>query len=120
MYSVTKKNWANIANVIMKPTMLAPTEVRERKKLKSIIGARTRSSITTKAASATAARANRPTIRGEPQCQLLPSTSASTSAVNPTVSAAMPPTSTPRPTVSSRDSRAANSVTASAPPRSAG
>ena len=50
-------------------------------------------------------------MRGEPQPQLLPSTSASTSAVRPTVSAAIPAKSTVLPTVSSRDSLAANSVT---------
>ncbi len=58
---------------------------------------------------------NSPITRAEPQCQALLSTSASTSAVSPTVNAAMPGMSTVRPTVSSRDSRAANSVTATAP-----
>ena len=53
-------------------------------------------------------------MRTEFQSQALPSTSASTSAVSPTVMLAMPGKSTLRDTVSSRDSRAANSVTATA------
>ena len=53
-------------------------------------------------------------IAGEPQPQELPSTSASTSAVRPVDSAAMPGKSTVRATVSSRDSRVANSVTTTA------
>ena len=52
---------------------------------------------------------------GEPQPHALPSTSANTSAVSVMVSRAMPGRSTLRPTVSSRDSCAANSVTTTAP-----
>ena len=85
-----KKNWANIANVTRKPTRFAPSEVRERKNVKSIIGALTRRSIWTNAASPTMATANNPMIRVEPQCQALPCTRASTSAVSPIVSAPMP------------------------------
>ena len=92
--------------------MFAPIEVRERKKVKSIIGALTRRSMTTNAVRDTAARTSSEITRAEPQCQLLLWTSASTSAVSPTVSVAIPAKSTVLSTVSSRDSRAANSVTA--------
>ena len=50
-------------------------------------------------------------IRGEPQPQALPSTSASTSAARPVVSVAMPGRSTLRATVSSRELAAAKRVT---------
>jgi len=42
MYSVRKKNCANIANKIRNATVFAPIDVRERKKVKSISGAVTR------------------------------------------------------------------------------
>ena len=54
-------------------------------------------------------------IAGEPQPQPLPSTRAKTRAVSEMVIVAMPGKSTRRSTVSSRDSCAANSVTATAP-----
>ena len=54
-------------------------------------------------------------ISGEPQPHEFPSMSASTSAVRPIESVAMPGRSIRRSTVSSRDSRVANSVTATAP-----
>ena len=53
-------------------------------------------------------------IRAEPQPHALPSTSASTSAVRPTVIVAMPGMSTDCAAVSSRDSCVANSVTTTA------
>ena len=55
------------------------------------------------------------TIAGDPQPHELPSTSARTSAVSPADSAAMPGMSTWCSVVSSRDSRVAKSVTATAP-----
>src|SRR4051794_8851984 len=58
--------------------------------------------------------ANRPMMRAEPQPHALAWTSARTSAVNPTVNAAMPGMSTSRVAVSSRDSCVANSVTTTA------
>jgi hypothetical protein len=109
-----KKNIASIENVTTKATRLAPRNDRSRKKAKSTIGTFTRISITTKATSATAATANSPRIGTEPQPHELPSTSASTTAVRPVVRAAMPGMSTTRATVSSRDSRVAKSVTATA------
>ena len=69
---------------------MAPTNERERKKAKFTIGALTRRSITTKAERLTTETASRAMIRPEPQCQGLPSTSASTSVARPTVSAAIP------------------------------
>ena len=78
------------------------------------IGAGTRVSITTKATRATTDAANRPMIRGEPQPQLVLSTSARMSAVRPADSARMPGMSTRLSIVSSRDSLVANSVTATA------
>ena len=89
--------------------------MRERKNVKSTIGTGTRRSTAAKLAMPTAASANRPRIRGEPQPHAFASTSASTSAVRPTVMTLMPVTSTFGITVSSRDSFAANSVTAIAP-----
>ena len=109
-----KKNIASIANETRKATTFEPRNERERKKAKSTIGARERSSISTNATSAMAAVTSRATIRPEPQCHWLPSTIASTIAVNPTVIAPIPGRSTDRETVSSRDSRAANRVTATA------
>ena len=64
MYSAMKKNIANIANVTMKATRFAPRNVRERKKAKSTIGARTRRSITTKRDQATTARGEQADDRG--------------------------------------------------------
>ena len=90
MYSVRKKNWENIANVTKNATRFEPRNERERKKLKFTIGAREWSSIWTNASSPSAAVANRPRIAGEPQCQLLPSISASTSAVRLSVSVTIP------------------------------
>src|SRR5215218_8490555 len=99
----------------MNATMFAPRNCFERSDSKSTTGAVERFSITTKTASATALSASRPTIAGEPQPHELLSTSANTSAVRLTVRPAIPGTSTVRPTVSSRDSCAANSVTITAP-----
>ena len=59
-----------------------------------------------------AAAANSETIRAEPQPHELPWTSARISDVRPIVIDAIPGKSTLRETVSSRDSRAANNVTA--------
>ena len=70
--------------------------------------------MTTKPTRPMTAAANSAMISGEPQPQALPSTSARTSAVRPVDSAAMPGKSTVRATVSSRDSRVANSVTTTA------
>jgi hypothetical protein len=110
-----KKNIASIAKETMNATMLAPRNVRERKKLKSTIGEDWRRSITPKPASAMAAKASSTSSRVEPQCHELPSTSASTSAPRPLVSVSTPGMSTRWATVSSRDSRTANSVTRIAP-----
>src|SRR5205085_12385406 len=110
MYSVRKKNWENIANVTKNATRFEPRNERERKKTKSTIGARERSSIRTNAASPTAASTNSPITTGDPQCQLLPSTSASTSAVRLAVSVTIPGQATDRWTVSSRLSFVATSV----------
>ena len=74
------------------------------------IGARTRSSIATNAASPAAPPTNSPTTAGEPQPHELPSISASTSAVNAAVRTATPGKSITRSIVRSRDSRTANSV----------
>src|ERR1019366_1583878 len=115
MYSARKKNWASIAKETMKATRLEPRKERERKKPKSTIGATVRRSITAKATIDAIASASSPITRAEPQCQALPSTSASTIEVNPTVIAAIPGRSTLRVTVSSRVSRVANRVTATAP-----
>ena len=60
---------------------------------------------------ATTLSASSAMMPGEPQPHALPSTSANTSAVSAAVMPAMPGMSTLRPTVSSRDSCAANSVT---------
>ena len=114
-YRAMKKNIASIANDTTKATRLVPRNERERKNEKSTIGLRTRSSMATNATSAKAASANRPTIRPEPQPQRLDSTSPRTRPVSPMVSVATPGTSMRRATVSSRDSCAANSVTATAP-----
>ncbi len=46
-----KKNIASIAKLTMKATMFAPAKVRERKKVKSTIGARLRRSTNTNDAS---------------------------------------------------------------------
>ena len=54
-----KKNCENIAKETIRPTRFAPSDVRERKKAKSIIGALTWRSIGMKAPSATTAMANR-------------------------------------------------------------
>ena len=87
--------------------------MRERKNVKSTIGAGERRSMTHEADQADDrdARTGRGSAR-EPQPHALPSTSASTSAVRPTVSAAMPGSRPARVAVSSRDSWVANSVTA--------
>ena len=115
MYSARKKNIASIPNETMNATTFAPRNCFERSASKSTTGAADRRSIATNAAPEATLSASSPMIPGEPQPQALPSTSANTSAVSDTVSAAMPGTSTVRPTVSSRDSSAANSVTATAP-----
>ncbi len=99
----------------MKATTLAPRNCFERSASKSTTGAAARFSIATNAADAATLSASSPMIAGEPQPHALPSTSANTSAVSATVMAAMPGMSSLRPTVSSRDSCAANSVTATAP-----
>ena len=111
MYSASEKNVANITKETMKATTLAPKKARERKKPNSTIGARRRGSIATKAASARSATPNSASTRAEPQPHALLLTSASTSAVSPTVSVATPGTSTSRVAVSSRDSCTANRVT---------
>ena len=64
--------------------------MRDRKNAKLTIGALAPRSIITNATSATAATARSEITRADPQRQLLPSTSASTSAVSPIVTAAMP------------------------------
>ncbi len=110
-----KKNIASIAKLTMKATMFAPRKVRERKKLKSTIGADWRCSTAAKPASPTTATASSDSSRAEPQCQALPSTRASTSAARPIVRLSTPGTSTRCAAVSSRDSRTANSATSTAP-----
>ncbi len=115
MYRLRKKNIPSIEKEMMNATMFVPRKVGARKKLKSIIGTGTRRSTAAKKAMPSAASANRPRIRGEPQPQALASTSASTSAVRPSVMTLMPAMSTFGTTVSSRDSLAANSVTTIAP-----
>src|SRR3981081_414416 len=99
-----KKNIASIANDTMNATMLAPRKVRERKNLKSTIGALERSQLTTQPTITTTASTSSDTVLVLPQCQRLPSTRASTSAVSPIVMAAIPGKSTDLETVSSRDS----------------
>src|ERR671928_1262157 len=111
MYSAMKKNIASIANETMKATRLAPKNERERKKRKSTIGSALRTSATAKATNAAAATASSPTTAGEPQPQELPSTSASTSVPRATLIVATPGMSTWWVELSSRDSRAAASVT---------
>src|SRR3954447_11423502 len=113
-YSAMKKNIANIENVTAKATMLAPMNDRDAKKRKSTTGTAERRSMATKAASEAMEATSSATIPAEPQPHELPSTSASTRAVRPSVSVTMPGTSTRRDAVSSRDSRVANSVTATA------
>ena len=85
-----KKNIASMANETMNATELAPRNERDRKYSNCTIGARPCRSTSTNATIPTTAVASRETIAGDPQCQRLPSTSASTSAVSPTESAAMP------------------------------
>src|SRR4051795_5001403 len=109
-----KKNTANMANEIVNATTLAPRNERERKNAKSTIGASDVRSIATNVVSPSTATTSTQMTRAEPQPHELLSTSASTSPVSPTVSEAMPGTSTWRVAVSSRDSCAANSVTATA------
>src|SRR4051812_21304552 len=109
-----KKNIANIENVTAKATRLAPMNDREAKKRKSTTGTGERRSMTTKPARETTATVSSDTMPAEPQPQELPSTRARTSAVRPSVSVTMPGRSMRRDAVSSRDSRVANSVTATA------
>ena len=90
MYRARKKNIASIANVTMNATVLAPTNDLDRKYSNCTMGARPRSSTITKATSPTTAVARSATIGVDPQCQRFPSTSARTSAVSPSDSAAMP------------------------------
>src|ERR671926_1669524 len=111
MYSAMKKNIASIANETMNATRFAPKNERERKKRKSTIGSALRTSATAKAANAAGATASSPMTAGEPQPHELPSTSASTSVPRATLIVATPGTSTWWVELSSRDSRAAASVT---------
>src|SRR3954453_4977958 len=114
MYSARKKNIASIEKLTMKATTFAPRKLRERKNEKSTIGTRARRSATTKPTRQIAATAKSERIRVESQPQLLPWTSARTSAASPQPSVSTPGTSTTRSTVSSRDSGAAASVTTTA------
>ncbi len=115
MYSAVKKNIASIANDTMNAIAFVPRNVCERNSVKSTIGSSTRRSITAKAVRPTAAVASSATISGDPQPQLLPSISASTSAVRPVEMVKMPGQSIVCRVLSSRDSCVANSVTATAP-----
>ena len=67
MYSETKKKTPNIASATRSMTRFAPVYVRLRKSSSGSIGSRRRRSITTNAASETAAMANAPTIRADVQ-----------------------------------------------------
>src|SRR5919106_5150350 len=98
-----KKNWPISANEITTATTFAPTNVRERKHEKSIIGARLRDSIAAKATSAVTDAANRARIRDEPHPQRCASITANVRPVSPMESAATPGTSTERSAVSSRE-----------------
>src|SRR5689334_12313809 len=101
---------------MMKAITLAPKNVRDLKNSNCTIGAAEYlASTSTKPISATAATTSRAMILVDPQPQLLLSTSARIRAVRPIDSVAMPGMSTVRSIVSSRDSRVANSVTATAP-----
>src|SRR5689334_14515611 len=98
----------------MKATRLAPTNERERKKRKSTIGSTTRRSTIAKAIRPTAEIASSATILAEPQPHELPSTSARTRAERPMVMVVTPGKSTWWVELSSRDSRVAAMVTATA------
>src|SRR3954453_9460460 len=110
-----KKNIASIANDTMNATELAPRNERDLKNSNWTIGVRPRISTSTKPTRPTTAVTSSETIAVEPQPQLLPSTRASTNAGRPIEMAAMPGKSTRRSTVPSKDSRAANRVTITAP-----
>src|SRR3954462_7734677 len=98
----------------MKATRLAPTNERERKNRKSTIGSTTRRSTIAKAVRPMAETTSSPTIPAEPQPHELPSTSARTRAERPTVMGLTPGKSTWWVELSSRDSRVAARVTATA------
>src|SRR3954451_18592209 len=110
-----KKNIASIANETTNAAVFAPRNERDLKNSNWTIGTLPRSSTTANATRPTTAATSRATISVEPQPHELPSTSASTSDERPTDSAPMPATSTFFVTVSSTDSRTANSVTMMAP-----
>ena len=74
MYRAMKKNIASIAKLTMNATMLAPRNVRERKKLKSTIGEGRRRSIDREGGQRERRdREQRRARAPEPQCHALPS-----------------------------------------------
>src|SRR6516162_396342 len=85
-----KKNIENRLMPTSRPTTLAPRRVRRRKIENGINGQRSRSSITTKAASSSTAAASSSTVEAEPQPALTASTSAYTSSDSPAVTVIAP------------------------------